>query len=97
MYLCIVAGSCLPSHDLLLKCTLIPLGRRRASGEEGAAEQQPHGGSGCPRQGGRPQRPAAGSGGLVLHCWCHYRKDCLVEAACAGRQIGLMDLPHHGI
>lgn len=92
-----LAGLCLPNPEPLLKCALVPPGRRRASDEEGTAEQQPHGGSGCHREGGRPQCQAASSGGFVLYRWCHYREDCLVEAACKGWQIGLMDLPHHGI
>lgn len=72
-------------------------GRKRASREEGAAEQQPHGGSGCHWEGRRPQRAAAGSGGVVLYRRGHYRKDRLVEVACRGRQTGWTDPPHHGI
>jgi hypothetical protein len=68
-------------------------GRRWAADEEDLAEQQPHCSTGCDREGGRPQHPVIGSGGFILYRWCYYREDCLVEAACKGWQIGLMN-PH---
>ncbi|XP_004840997.1 vesicle-associated membrane protein-associated protein B/C isoform X2 [Heterocephalus glaber] len=72
-------------------------GRRWASDEEDSTEPQPHCSTCCNWEGGRPQHSATGSGGFVLYCWCHYREDCLVKAACSGWQIGLMDAPYHGI
>jgi hypothetical protein len=40
-----------------------------------------------------PQHPVTGSGGFILYRWWYYREDCLIEAACKGWQIGLMN-PH---
>nr|KAF6331309.1 VAMP associated protein B and C [Myotis myotis] len=72
-------------------------GRRWTSDEENGAEQQPHSCIGHGREGGGPQHPAARAGSPVLHRRCHHREDRLVEAACGGGSIGLMDPPYHGI
>lgn len=69
---------------LSLKCAFAPTGRRWAPDEEDGAEQQPHRSAGCHREGGGPQHPAAGSGGLVLHRRRHHREDRLVGVACEG-------------
>ncbi|XP_077908004.1 vesicle-associated membrane protein-associated protein B/C isoform X2 [Ictidomys tridecemlineatus] len=69
-------------------------GRRWAPDEEDSAEQQPHRSAGCHWEGGGPQHPAAGSGGLVLHRRCHCRQDCLVgQHVKDGSQIEASTIP----
>lgn len=83
--------------SLISEICICSAGGRWTSDEEDGAEPRPHRGARCRGEGGGPQHPATGPGGFVLYCWCHYREDCLVKAACKGWQIGLRDPLYHGI